>query len=82
MQVPVFSLQVNIGNGRIFEETVLADFDDSNGDADGICALHQLRLATPRAAILVTGVKRDISLLKLVNAVSGDRVGCLAQQKS
>ncbi|MFZ6644109.1 hypothetical protein ACO0LO_00195 [Undibacterium sp. TJN25] len=39
------------------------DFDVFNGDADGICALHQLRLAEPRAAQLITGVKRDIQLL-------------------
>ena len=55
----------------------MADFDVFNGDADGICALHQLRLAAPRAATLITGVKRDISLLKLVNAASGDRVTTL-----
>jgi hypothetical protein len=40
-------------------------FDVFNGDADGICALHQLRLAHPRSdAELVTGVKRDIRLLQ------------------
>lgn len=39
-------------------------FDIFNGDADGICALHQLRLAEPRPdARLITGVKRDIALL-------------------
>lgn len=42
----------------------MAYFDIFNGDADGICALHQLRLAEPRpSAQLVTGVKRDIRLL-------------------
>ncbi|MDR3479847.1 MAG: hypothetical protein P4L91_03955 [Burkholderiaceae bacterium] len=41
-------------------------YDVFNGDADGICALHQLRLADPRDAILVTGVKRDIALLDRV----------------
>ena len=38
-----------------------------NGDADGLCALQQLRLASPRGAggeTLVTGVKRDIALLE------------------
>lgn len=55
----------------------MADFDAFNGDADGICALHQLRLAEPRAAELVTGVKRDISLLKRVPAKAGDRVTAL-----
>jgi single-stranded DNA-specific DHH superfamily exonuclease len=39
--------------------------DVFNGDADGICALHQLRLTDPRPdARLVTGVKRDIRLLQ------------------
>ena len=38
--------------------------DVFNGDADGLCALQQLRLAIPRpGARLVTGVKRDIALL-------------------
>ena len=41
-------------------------YDVFNGDADGICALHQLRLAHPSDAVLVTGVKRDVSLLKKV----------------
>lgn len=40
-------------------------FDVFNGDADGIFALHQLRLAAPKPdAQLVTGVKRDIALLQ------------------
>ncbi|PIQ40561.1 MAG: acetyltransferase [Thalassolituus sp. CG17_big_fil_post_rev_8_21_14_2_50_53_8] len=52
-------------------------FDVFNGDADGICALHQLRLAKPVNAVLVTGVKRDISLLKRVEAEAGDRVTVL-----
>jgi nanoRNase/pAp phosphatase (c-di-AMP/oligoRNAs hydrolase) len=51
--------------------------DVFNGDADGICALHQLRLDEPRAAELVTGVKRDIDLLRRVDAGEGDRVTVL-----
>src|SRR5262245_29961497 len=47
-----------------------------NGDADGLCALQQLRLAAPRPAPaderLVTGVKRDIALLDRVKPVAGD----------
>ena|ERR1022692_415861 len=47
-----------------------------NGDADGLCALRQLRLAdaeTPPSAVkLVTGVKRDIALLERVEASAGD----------
>jgi hypothetical protein len=41
-------------------------YDVFNGDADGIIALLQLRLAEPKESILITGVKRDISLLKQV----------------
>lgn len=42
-------------------------YDVFNGDADGICALHQLRLAEPVPdAHLITGVKRDIVLLSQV----------------
>lgn len=55
----------------------MAYFDVFNGDADGICALQQLRLTEPREATLVTGVKRDISLLKRVQAESGDEVTVL-----
>jgi len=55
----------------------MADFDVFNGDADGVCALHQLRLAEPRDACLITGVKRDISLLCRLDASAGDRVTVL-----
>ena len=51
--------------------------DVFNGDADGICALHQLRLADPRDSQLVTGVKRDIALLKNVQAGEGDHITVL-----
>jgi len=49
-------------------------YDVFNGDADGICALHQLRLANPLDSELVTGVKRDIALLSRVDAKAGDRI--------
>ena len=55
----------------------MSDFDVFNGDADGICALTQLRNAQPRDAELVTGVKRDIALLKRVLPDSGSRVTVL-----
>ena len=55
----------------------MANFDVFNGDADGICALHQLRLADPCDSILITGVKRDISLLKKVHASAGDSIVAL-----
>jgi len=56
----------------------MADFDVFNGDADGICALVQLRRAEPRPeATLVTGRKRDINLLKRVEAKAGDNVTVL-----
>ena len=40
--------------------------DVFNGDADGICALQQMRLVEPVDSELVTGVKRDISLVSRV----------------
>ena len=52
-------------------------YDVFNGDADGICALHQLRLAEPRASVLVTGIKRDIALLERVEAQAGDQLTVL-----
>ena len=52
-------------------------YDIFNGDADGLCALHQLRLAEPRAAELVTGVKRDVALLARVTPASGDQLTVL-----
>jgi hypothetical protein len=55
----------------------LKRYDIFNGDADGICALHQLRMADPAAGALVTGVKRDIKLLDRVAAEAGDRLTVL-----
>ncbi len=57
-------------------------YDVFNGDADGICALIQLRLADgfkeyPDGPILVTGVKRDINLLARVKAEAGDHITVL-----
>jgi hypothetical protein len=51
--------------------------DVFNGDADGLCALHQLRLAEPGDTELVTGPKRRIELLAGVDAGAGDRVTVL-----
>ena len=42
-------------------------YDIFNGDADGLCALQQLRLAEPRTATLVTGTKRDIGAIGKCN---------------
>ena len=46
-------------------------FDVFNGDADGLCALHQWRLAHPAQTTLVTGVKRDVNLLRDLKVGSG-----------
>lgn len=43
-----------------------------NGDADGLCAAHQLRLAGHTPERIVTGVKRDIGLLARCDAQAGD----------
>lgn len=53
------------------------NYDVFNGDADGICALLQLRLAEPKPSVLVTGIKRDIELLDRVNVKPGDDVTVL-----
>lgn len=52
-------------------------YDVFNGDADGICALRQLRLALPVESTIVTGLKREIALLESVPAVRGDIVTVL-----
>ncbi len=52
----------------------MINYDVFNGDADGICALIQLRLAEPKESILITGVKRDIKLLDKFNAKKGDSI--------
>ncbi|HEB57512.1 MAG TPA: acetyltransferase [Gammaproteobacteria bacterium] len=49
-------------------------YDVFNGDADGICALQQLRLADPQDSILISGVKRDIKLLDRLEAQAGDHL--------
>jgi hypothetical protein len=55
-----------------------ARYDVFNGDADGICSLHQLRLAEPAPdAILVTGVKRDIALLERISDAQNSLVTVL-----
>ena len=56
----------------------MTSFDIFNGDADGICALHQLRLHTPKPdARLITGVKRDIRLLDRIAQVKDSSITVL-----
>ncbi len=56
----------------------MSHYDVFNGDADGICALLQLRLAEPKSsAQLITGIKRDINLLAQVSAESADTITVL-----
>ncbi len=52
----------------------MALIDVCNGDADGLFALIQLRLAEPGESTLVTGRKHDIALLDRVQAAPGDRI--------
>lgn len=52
-------------------------FDVFNGDADGICALQQLRLKTPARSTLVTGVKRHTRLLASLNPSPGAQLTVL-----
>ena len=52
--------------------------DVFNGDADGICALHQLRLHEPQPeARLISGVKRDINLLQQIEEVRDSSITVL-----
>ena len=55
----------------------MTSYDVFNGDADGLCALQQLRLEHPRDAVRITGMKRDIDLLKRVSASEGDEMAVL-----
>ena len=48
--------------------------DVCNGDADGLCAVVQWRQIDPAPAELVTGLKRDIELLRRVHARPGDDI--------
>ena len=56
-------------------------YDVFNGDADGIIALLQLRLSQsqpyPKETRLITGVKRDISLLQQVDVMQATSVTVL-----
>ncbi|WP_375750723.1 DHH family phosphoesterase [Vibrio sp. HN007] len=53
------------------------NYDLFNGDADGIIALIQLRLANPKDSELITGVKRDINLLSKISPEPGDELTVL-----
>ena len=53
------------------------NYDIFNGDADGIIALLQLRLANPMESTLITGVKRDIELVNQHEFSLGDQLTVL-----
>jgi len=48
--------------------------DVCNGDADGLCAAVQWHWHDPGPAALLTGLKREIDLLRQVDAQAGDEV--------
>jgi hypothetical protein len=52
-------------------------YDLFNGDADGICALQQLRLYSPQQTRLITGLKRDINLFSHIQPAQGDQITAL-----
>ncbi|MCK6265249.1 DHH family phosphoesterase [Vibrio sp. ZSDE26] len=52
-------------------------YDVFNGDADGIIALLQLRLASPKQTQLITGVKRDIKLIDKLDLTTQDSLTVL-----
>lgn len=41
-------------------------YDLFNGDADGLCSLHQYRLKYPTESTIISGVKRDVQLMRHV----------------
>ena len=51
--------------------------DVFNGDADGLCALVQLRRNEPKESVLITGIKRDINLLRRVNTGDNSHITVL-----
>lgn len=52
----------------------MALIDVCNGDADGLFALLQLRLAEPAQTTLITGRKHEIALLERVEPHAGDQI--------
>ena len=56
------------------DEQVMVNYDVFNGDTDGIFARHQLRLAIPLDTVNISGVKRDVNLLRHVKPAKGDLV--------
>lgn len=66
-------------------QSIAMHYDVFNGDADGIIALLQLRKAQPKKSVLVTGIKRDIKLLKRVvsqSDVSGVTILDISMEKN
>ena len=59
------------------DESIMTNYDVFNGDTDGIFARHQLRLAIPLDTVNISGVKRDVNLLRHVDSVEGDLVTVL-----
>jgi len=67
----------NAAKSHLSSRNLMTSYDIFNGDADGICALQQLRLQLPKQAVLITGLKRDIDLLSRVDACLGDEITVL-----
>ena len=45
-----------------------------NGDADGICALIQMTSSKFSGGVFISGVKRDIQLMKNISVHDGDSI--------
>ena len=59
-----------------WQKNNMKNYDIFNGDADGLISLHQYRLQFPRKSELITGVKRDVKLLRhLVDITDASLVG-------
>jgi hypothetical protein len=56
----------------MFRQVMAQRVDVCNRDVDGLCAAVQLRLHEPAPAALLTGLKRETTLLERVQAKAGD----------
>ena len=55
----------------------MIQIDVFNGDADGICALHQFRLSEPAESLLITDIKQQVQLVGRVFPTAPARVNVM-----
>ena len=50
------------------------EYDLFNGDADGIISVHQYRMFKPKKTNLVSGIKRDVTLLRHCDSIKNTKI--------